>query len=79
MFQMGGIGPMLGQLGFFFKFSGTAIEDPRPVQKYLNEATRLLNVLEVALEGKDWMAGDYSIADIAIAPWLAGLSLLWRG
>ena len=73
MFQMGGIGPMFGQLGFFAKFAGAEIEDPRPRERYLNEAKRLLNVLEGQLEGKEWIAGDYSIADIAIAPWLAGL------
>ncbi|MCZ4256351.1 glutathione S-transferase N-terminal domain-containing protein [Sulfitobacter sp. G21635-S1] len=73
MFQMGGLGPMLGQLGFFYKFAGSEWEDKRPQQRYINEAKRLLNVLNLALEGKDWIAGDYSIADIAIAPWLRGL------
>ncbi|MDD9719145.1 glutathione S-transferase N-terminal domain-containing protein [Sulfitobacter sp. PR48] len=73
MFQMGGLGPMLGQLGFFYKFAGSEWEDKRPQQRYVNEAKRLLNVLNLALEGKDWIAGDYSIADIAIAPWLRGL------
>ena len=73
MFQMGGIGPMFGQLGFFVKFAGSQIEDPRPRERYIAEARRLLKVLDGALEGKDWIAGDYSIADIAIAPWLRGL------
>lgn len=73
MFQMGGLGPMLGQLGFFYKFAGAEIEDPRPRERYLNEAKRLLAVLEKQLEGRDWVAGDYSIADIAIAPWLGAL------
>ncbi|MDU8944440.1 glutathione S-transferase family protein [Ovoidimarina sediminis] len=73
MFQMGGIGPMFGQLGYFSKFAGAEIEDPRPRERYLNEAKRLLSVLDGALEGKEWIAGDYSIADIAIAPWLRGL------
>ena len=73
MFQMGGIGPMFGQLGFFAKFGGADIEDPRPRERYINEAKRLLSVLETGLEGKDWIAGEFSIADIAIAPWLAGL------
>lgn len=72
-FQMGGIGPMFGQLGFFAKFAGAQIEDPRPRERYLNEAIRLLGVLDGALEGKDWIAGDFSMADIAIAPWLGGL------
>lgn len=70
MFQKGGLGPMLGQLGYFYKFAGAQIEDQRPVERYLGEAKRLLNVLEQQLEGKDWIAGEYSIADIAIAPWL---------
>ena len=73
MFQMGGVGPMFGQLGFFYKFAGRDIEDPRPQERYVNEAKRLLNVVETALEGRDWIAGDYSIADIALAPWLRAL------
>ena len=73
MFQMGGLGPMFGQLGFFYKFAGKDIEDPRPRERYLNEGKRLLSVLETSLEGKEWIAGDYSIADIAIAPWLGAL------
>lgn len=70
MFQMGGVGPMLGQLGFFFAFAGKDIEDPRPRERYINEAKRLLNVINQQLEGQEWIAGDFSIADIAIAPWL---------
>ena len=70
MFQMGGLGPMLGQLGFFYKFAGKEIEDPRPRERYINEAKRLLNVVNQRLEGRDWIVDDYSIADIAIAPWL---------
>ena len=73
MFQMGGVGPMFGQLGYFHKFAGSEIEDPRPRERYVNEAKRLLNVLNQRLEGQDWIAGEYSIADIAIAPWLRGL------
>ena len=73
MFQMGGIGPMFGQMGFFVKFAGSEIEDPRPRDRYVSEARRLLAVLESALDGKDWLSGDYSIADIAVAPWLRAL------
>lgn len=73
MFQMGGVGPMFGQLGYFHKFAGSEIEDPRPRERYANEAKRLLNVLNQQLDGQDWIAGEYSIADIAIAPWLRGL------
>lgn len=73
MFQMGGLGPMFGQLGFFYKFAGSEIEDPRPRERYIGEGKRLLSVVESALEGKDWIAGSYSIADMAIAPWLGAL------
>ncbi len=73
MFQMGGLGPMFGQLGYFHTFAGKEIEDPRPKDRYRAEAARLLRVLDGALAGKDWVAGDYSIADIAIAPWLRTL------
>lgn len=73
MFQMGGLGPMFGQLGYFHKFAGSEIEDPRPRARYVAEAKRLLNVLDGQLVGQNWIAGDYSIADIAIAPWLRGL------
>jgi len=69
-FQMGGLGPMLGQLGFFHKFAGKEIEDPRPKQRYIDEVARLLRVIDQQLDGQDWIVGDYSIADIAIAPWL---------
>lgn len=73
MFQMGGLGPMLGQLGFFHKFAGSEIEDPRPRERYINEAKRLLAVVNGQLDGREWIAGEYSIADIAIAPWLVAL------
>ena len=68
MFQMGGLGPMLGQLGFFVKFAGSQWEDKRPQQRYLGEARRLLAVVDKQLDGQDWITGRYSIADIAIAP-----------
>jgi GST-like protein len=73
MFQMGGVGPMFGQLGFFVKFAGASVEDPIPRDRYIGEARRLLAVVEGALEGKEWIAGEYSIADIALAPWLNAL------
>ena len=74
MWQMGGLGPMFGQLGFFTKFAGSEIEDPRPRERYLAEAKRLLGVIEGHLDGRDWVAGDYSIADMAIGPWLNALN-----
>ena len=73
MWQMGGLGPMLGQLGFFYKFAGSQIEDPRPRDRYIAEARRLLAVLDRQLDGRDWVCGAYSIADIAIAPWVRAL------
>jgi len=74
MFQMGGIGPMFGQLGFFNKFAGKDYEDKRPRDRYVAESKRLLGVLEKRLTGRDWMLGDaYSIADIAIFPWVRNL------
>lgn len=72
MWQMGGIGPFFGQVGWFHKFAGKDIEDPRPKARYVAEAKRLLTVLDGALEGREWIAGAYSIADIAIVPWLRG-------
>ncbi|MCZ7560299.1 MAG: glutathione S-transferase N-terminal domain-containing protein [Burkholderiaceae bacterium] len=69
MFQMGGIGPMFGQLGFFTKFAGKEFEDKRPRDRYAAESRRLLGVLEKRLTGRNWIMGDaYTIADIAIFP-----------
>lgn len=73
MFQMGGVGPMFGQLGFFHRYKGSEFEDKRPRDRYVNEARRLLGVLDRQLDGKDWITGDYSIADIATAPWVRTL------
>jgi GSH-dependent disulfide-bond oxidoreductase len=74
MFQMGGIGPMFGQLGFFHKFAGKEYEDKRPRDRYIAESKRLLGVLDRQLEGRDWILGDtYSIADIATFPWVRNL------
>lgn len=74
MFQMAGIGPMFGQMGYFVKFAGAEIADPRPRERYVAEAKRLLNVLNQRLEGRDWIMGDeYSIADVATWPWVRGL------
>lgn len=71
MFQMGGVGPMFGQLGFFHRFAGKEYDDKRPLQRYLNETRRLLGVLEQRLTGRDWIMGDdYTIADMAIFPWV---------
>lgn len=75
MFQMGGVGPMFGQFGFFHRFAGKEYEDKRPLTRYLNETKRLLGVLEQRLSGRDWIMGkQYTIADIAIFPWVRILS-----
>ena len=75
-FQMGGVGPMFGQLGYFHKFAGREIEDKRPLERYRAEVQRLLGVLEARLEGRDWIAGgEYSIADIAIVGWVRGVDV----
>ena len=74
MFQMGGIGPMFGQLGFFHKFAGKDYEDKRPLDRYVAEAKRLLNVLNQRLTGRDWLMGaEYTVADIATFPWVGNL------
>lgn len=74
MFQMGGIGPMFGQLGFFHKFAGKDYEDKRPRDRYVAESRRLLKVLDKHLATRAWMIGDqYTIADIAIFPWVRNL------
>ena len=74
MFQMGGIGPMFGQLGFFTKFAGKDYEDKRPRDRYVAESSRLLAVLNQRLATRAWVMGDgYSIADIAIFPWVRNL------
>ena len=74
MFQMGGIGPMFGQLGFFNKFAGKDYEDKRPRDRYVEESRRLLAVLDQRLEGRDWIMGErFSIADIATFPWVRNL------
>ena len=74
MFQMGGIGPMFGQVGFFNKFAGKAYEDKRPRDRYVTEAKRLLGVLNGRLASRAWiMDDDYSIADIATFPWISNL------
>ncbi|MDM0038576.1 glutathione S-transferase N-terminal domain-containing protein [Variovorax sp. J22G21] len=74
MWQMGGIGPMFGQLGFFNKFAGKDYEDKRPRDRYVAESKRLLGVLDGRLVGRQWIMGDeYTIADIATFPWVRNL------
>jgi len=74
MFQMAGVGPMFGQLGFFHKFAGKEYEDKRPRDRYAGESKRLLGVLEQRLAGRSWIMGEqYTIADIATFPWVRTL------
>lgn len=74
MFQMGGVGPMFGQLGFFHKFAGKDYEDKRPRDRYVAESRRLLGVLNQRLATRRWTMGDpYTIADMAIFPWVRSL------
>ena len=73
-FQMAAIGPIFGQVGFFYKFAGKEIEDKRPLERYRAESERLLGVLETRLTGRQWIMGDdYTIADISMFGWVRGL------
>jgi GSH-dependent disulfide-bond oxidoreductase len=73
-FQMAFIGPMFGQVGYFYKFAGREIADKRPLERYRDEAKRLLGVLEGRLDGRQWiMDDDYTIADISTLGWVRNL------
>ena len=73
-FQMANVGPMFGQLGFFYKFAGKEIADKRPLNRYVDESKRLIGVLETRLTGRRWIMGDdFTIADIAHVGWLRSL------
>ena len=74
MFQIGGVGPMVGQLGFFHKFAGKDYEDKRPRDRYADETKRLLKVMDARLEGRDWFVGNaYSIVDISLLGWIRNI------
>ena len=69
--QVGAVGPMIGQMGFFHKFAGAAYEDKRPRDRFVTEAKRLLGVLEERLKGRDFIMGaGFTIADIALIGWV---------
>ena len=73
-FQMGGVGPMFGQVGYFHKFAGKEIADKRPLERYRNETMRLLGVLESRLGPRQWIMDDeYTIADISLLGWVRNL------
>ncbi|HWZ89452.1 MAG TPA: glutathione S-transferase N-terminal domain-containing protein [Polyangiaceae bacterium] len=78
-FQVGHIGPMFGQFGHFFKYAKDKCKDPYPVERYTNEAKRLLSVLERQLSDREYLVDEYSIADIATFPWVSGLSASYQG
>lgn len=76
MWQMGGVGPMFGQIGFFHNYGGKDWPDKRPLERYCNEARRLLRVLDEHLQDRAWIMGEsYSIADIAVLPWVRCLDI----
>lgn len=72
-FQNAGVGPMFGQFGHFFKFGKDNCDHPYPVERYKKETRRLLGVLDTQLEGKEYLVGEYSIADISTFPWVGCL------
>jgi GSH-dependent disulfide-bond oxidoreductase len=74
IFQLAGIGPMFGQVGFFHKFAGKDFDDKRPRDRYVGEVQQQLHALEQRLAGRRWMMGEeYTIADMAIFPWIRNL------
>ncbi|MEM6762553.1 MAG: glutathione S-transferase N-terminal domain-containing protein [Pseudomonadota bacterium] len=75
MWQMGGFGPMLGQAHHFHRFN--AGRYPYPEERYLKETKRLYGVLDRRLDGRDFIAGEYSVADVATFPWAARFE--WHG
>lgn len=78
MFQMGGVGPMFGQMGFFVKFAGAQWEDKRPRDRFVDEVKRILGVMDTALAGRQWFMGDdYTIADISMIGWVRALDAFY--
>ena len=76
--QVGGLGPKAGQLNFFAAMGGKDWEDKRPRDRYAEETRRLLGVLDGQLAGREWIAGGYSIADIACIGWVRAMRKLDR-
>jgi GST-like protein len=78
-FQMAEVGPMFGQIGFFYKFAGREIEDKRPLQRYVDRSKAILGVLEARLAGRQWIMGDdYTIADISMLGWVRNLIVFYN-
>ena len=74
-FQHGGVGPMFGQFGHFFKYARDKCEHPYPLERYTTEAKRILRVLDTQLTGRDYLAEEFSIADIATVGWVRALEV----
>ena len=72
-FQVGHVGPMFGQFGHFFKYAKDKCDHPYPLERYTNETKRLLAVLDHQLADKEYLIGEFSIADIATFPWVNAL------
>ena len=75
MWQMGGLGPMMGQANVFFRYAPEKM--PWAIDRYHRESRRLLEILDKQLKTHEWVAGDYSIADMACYPWARGAG--WGG
>jgi glutathione S-transferase/GST-like protein len=75
MFQMSGIGPMMGQANVFFRYFPEKIQPV--IERYQREVTRLFGILDLQLASHEYVAGEYSIADIALWPWVSGYE--WSG
>lgn len=78
-FQVGGVGPMFGQFGHFFKYAVGKCDHPYPLERYATESQRILGVLEARLEGRQYLVGEhYTIADMATVPWVNSLNIFYK-
>lgn len=78
-FQVGGVGPMFGQFGHFFKYAKDKCDHPYPTERYATETKRILKVLNTHLENKNFLVGEqYTIADMATVPWVNCLSQFYK-
>lgn len=78
-FQVGGVGPMFGQFGHFYKYAKDKCDHPYPLKRYADETRRLLGVIDTRLKGRTYLVGEeYSIADMAIVPWVRCLDRFYE-
>ena len=78
-FQVGGVGPMFGQFGHFFKYAADKCDHPYPLERYAAESRRLLKVLDKHLHGRQFLVGEeYTIADMATVPWVNCLKVFYK-